>query len=208
LLAGATVLALALPVMGGFRDTPLTTTVKQVIAVKARAEQVVTMVAEQMGVVPAPPVTVKKRLKRTAVSPPLPQTAPQNMAPAPEASPPPAAAPAPTSVATIAMPVEPPEVHQTVLALNPAGDGDPDAITCRVPQLLPGSRLAGPQVCRTNRVWAALRAHRKDIAPDGKMIVYLDGFQRLGTSDCRGIFFAPGAGRTSLAGPSTATYCF
>jgi hypothetical protein len=106
------------------------------------------------------------------------------------------------------MPVEPPEVQQTVLALNPTGDGDPDAITCRIPQLLPGSRLAGPQVCRTNRVWAALRAHRKDIAPDGKMIVYLDGFQRLGTSDCRGIFFAPGAGRTSLAGPSTATYCF
>jgi len=209
LLAGAAALALALPVMGGFRDTPLTVTVKQVIAVQARAEQAVTMVAEQIGVVPAPQVTVKRRLKRIAVVPVSPHATPQNVVRAPEAPPPPAAAPATTSVATIASaPDEAPEIKQAVLALNPTGGGDPDAITCRVPQLLPGSRLAGPQVCRTNRIWAALRAERKDIGPDGKMIVHLDDFRRLGTSDCRGIFFTPGAGRISLAGPSTNTFCF
>src|SRR5437773_1548811 len=127
------------------------------------------MVAEQIGALPVRHATVRKRLKVAAVLPPSP--VPQNIAPAPP--PLPAAEPATASVATIATPVEPPQAKQAVLALNPTGEGDPDAITCRVPQLLPGSRLAGPQVCKANRVWAALRANREDIGPDGKMIVSL-----------------------------------
>jgi hypothetical protein len=53
-----------------------------------------------------------------------------------------------------------------------------------------------------------LRAHHQDISPDGKMIVYLDDFQRqkAGYANCRTTFFS-GGGVTSLAGPST-TYCF
>jgi len=94
------------------------------------------------------------------------------------------------------------------MALNPIGAGDPDAITCRVPQLLPGSRLAGPSICRTNRVWAELHARRQDISPDGKMIVYLDDFQRRRANlpNCRETFFAR-SGLINLAGPST-TFCF
>ena len=87
------------------------------------------------------------------------------------------------------------------------GDGDPDAVTCRVPQTLPGSRLPGPQVCKSNRVWAALRANREDISPDGTMIVYLEDFQRqkATASNCRTYF--SGGNVSILAGPST-TSCF
>jgi len=57
------------------------------------------------------------------------------------------------------------------LALDPRGEGDPAAVTCRVPQHLPGSRLRGPLVCQTNRVWAALHAYRNVILPDGRTLV-------------------------------------
>jgi hypothetical protein len=57
------------------------------------------------------------------------------------------------------------------LALDPRGDGAPAAVTCRIPQPLPGSRLRGPLVCQTNRVWAALAAHNSVILPDGKTLV-------------------------------------
>ena len=59
--------------------------------------------------------------------------------------------------------------REAVLALYPSGAGEPDAITCRTPQLLPGSRLPGPEVCKINRVWAQLRAEGMDISPDGNM---------------------------------------
>jgi hypothetical protein len=49
----------------------------------------------------------------------------------------------------------------------PTGEGDPDAITCRVPQRLPDSRLNGPEVCKTNSDWAQYRRAGMDVAPDG-----------------------------------------
>ena len=58
-----------------------------------------------------------------------------------------------------------------MLALTPTGEGDPDAVTCRVPQLLPGSRLPGPEVCKANSVWAMLRAEGEDISPDGTHLI-------------------------------------
>jgi hypothetical protein len=61
--------------------------------------------------------------------------------------------------------------REAVLALYPSGAGEPDAVTCRTPQLLPGSRLAGPEVCKINRVWAQLRAEGKDISPDGTTVI-------------------------------------
>jgi hypothetical protein len=66
-----------------------------------------------------------------------------------------------------AVPAQTPVLKEPVTALAPRGDGDPDAITCRAPQALPGSRLPGPQICKTNRVWAQLRADGKDVTPDG-----------------------------------------
>jgi len=49
----------------------------------------------------------------------------------------------------------------------PNGEGDPNAITCRAPQLLPQSRLRGPEVCKTNAVWARYRKDGMEVAADG-----------------------------------------
>lgn len=211
LLTGTAALALALPVMAGFQNTPLAVTVKQVIAVKATAERAVSAVAQEIGIAPVQQVKAKKpvlpRVKVAVSPPPLPAVdlaLPPTIVPAPPA---PSAAPAAVVTDAIA-PALPPAVKEAALALNPTGAGDPDSITCRVPQLLPGSRLAGPSVCKTNRVWAELHARRQDISPDGKMIVYLDDFQRRQANlpNCRDTFFArPGV--ISVAGPST-TFCF
>ncbi|MBW8869728.1 MAG: M56 family metallopeptidase, partial [Acidobacteriales bacterium] len=96
LLAGATVMALALPVMGGFRDTPLTATVKQVIAVKARAEQAVTTVAAEIGIAPTPRVAKRApRLKVRAAAMPLQALANASPESAPVPPPAPSAVPDP-----------------------------------------------------------------------------------------------------------------
>lgn len=52
-------------------------------------------------------------------------------------------------------------------ARDPSGEGDPNAITCRPPQTLPGERLKGPEVCRTNAQWAQYRKDGMDVAADG-----------------------------------------
>lgn len=52
-------------------------------------------------------------------------------------------------------------------ASTPTGEGDANAITCRPPQTLPGKRLKGPEVCRTNAVWAQYRKDGIDVSADG-----------------------------------------
>jgi hypothetical protein len=52
-------------------------------------------------------------------------------------------------------------------AVFPTGEGAPYAITCRPPQYLPGSRLMGPEVCKTNILWALYRKDGMDVAADG-----------------------------------------
>ena len=52
-------------------------------------------------------------------------------------------------------------------ATFPTGEGAPYAITCRTPQYLPGSRLMGPEVCKTNILWAQYRKDGMDVAADG-----------------------------------------
>ena len=52
-------------------------------------------------------------------------------------------------------------------AKDPSGEGNPNAITCRPPQTLPGERLKGPEVCRTNAQWAQYRKDGMDVAADG-----------------------------------------
>ena len=53
----------------------------------------------------------------------------------------------------------------------PTGAGDPDAISCRTPQQLPGSRLMGPEICKRNSEWAKLFKDGRSISPDGRQIV-------------------------------------
>jgi hypothetical protein len=67
-----------------------------------------------------------------------------------------------------------PDYTNAVRSLDPKGGGDPAAITCRLPQHLPGSRLKGPEVCQSNRVWAALNTYRGIILPDGQTLVATD----------------------------------
>lgn len=67
-----------------------------------------------------------------------------------------------------------PDTSGAVRSLDPRGDGDPAAITCRVPQHLPGSRLRGPEVCQSNLVWATLNTYRGIILPDGQTLVATD----------------------------------
>lgn len=174
LLAGSAMLALGLPVMAGLSATPLAVAVQRhVVAVQARAAEAVTAVAEQIGMAPSAPVKVRKppRLKIAVAKPVIPQ-------PVATPDPPPsltaqtvaAGSPAPQVAAPqiVAQIVAPPTpAKEVVRALDPRGNGDPDAVTCRVPQLLPGSRLPGPEVCETNRLWAALYAEGRSLGPDG-----------------------------------------
>jgi beta-lactamase regulating signal transducer with metallopeptidase domain len=170
LLAGACAFTLAIPVMAGFLDSPLALRVKRdVIAVQARAAQAVTDIAQQIDAAPQTPVTVASlpplKVKLMPAPPVLPvvETAPAVPAAVPAA--PVAVQPPPEqSVAVIAAA---PLQKEMGVALDPRGDGDPDAVTCRAPQPLPGSRLPGPQVCKTNRVWAQLRAEGQDVSADG-----------------------------------------
>jgi hypothetical protein len=53
----------------------------------------------------------------------------------------------------------------------PTGVGDPDAISCRKPQILPDSRLLGPEICKRNRDWAKLYKEGRNISSDGTRIL-------------------------------------
>jgi hypothetical protein len=56
---------------------------------------------------------------------------------------------------------------QPEVAGDPTGEGDPAAITCRAPQLIPGYRRRGPRVCKTNAVWAEYREDGMTVSADG-----------------------------------------
>lgn len=81
-----------------------------------------------------------------------------------------------------------PAAAQLQTTLNPAlpslGDvekdpGDPDATYCRPPQIQPGSRLAGPKVCLSNRQWDRLHKEGMDISADGKNTVPSEKYRTL-----------------------------
>ncbi|HKU63634.1 MAG TPA: M56 family metallopeptidase [Rhizomicrobium sp.] len=185
LLAGACLFTLALPIMAGFLDGPLTRQVRRdVLAVQARAGQAVAAMArgigQEIGMAPvtqAPVVQVTVaeplplKVKVTAAPLILPEVELSSTAPMlvpVEPAPPPLQQP--IAVAVL-VPQPPTALKEAVTALNPRGDGDPDAITCRAPQALPGSRLLGPRVCKTNRIWAQLRADGKEVSEDGTRVV-------------------------------------
>jgi hypothetical protein len=186
---------------------------QEVVAVRARAQEAITAMAQR--ITPATDdVAVKPRLKTLAVpavAPPAFQVAPLRIesgqiesGPQADAAPLAAAAPPPLADAQPAA-APPPAAKEVATALSPAGTGDPDATTCRVPQQLPGLRLPGPQVCMTNRQWAELRARHQDIAPDGRTIVYLDGAKR-DAALCNNIRTLNWA--TSNTGKLPSNFCF
>jgi beta-lactamase regulating signal transducer with metallopeptidase domain len=194
LLASAAVLALGLPVMAGFLDSPLAAPMamemqRKVAAVRSQVSasfsRNVTAVEQQIGVTPEH--VQARRLPRMIVQvaaavPVLPAVEPVALrledAAAPAPMPPqaerPGPAPAPSANG----------VKEAVLALYPSGAGDPEAVTCRTPQVLPGSRLPGPEICKTNHIWAELRAQGQDISADGRSLIAM--VQRFGvqTSVC------------------------
>jgi len=59
--------------------------------------------------------------------------------------------------------------HPTVV--DPTGEGNPDAVTCRAPVQLTASRTRhGPEVCLTNRYWKDLAANHKAIDTNGQLV--------------------------------------
>ena len=74
----------------------------------------------------------------------------------------------------------------------PTGAGDPDAISCRTPQLLGGSRLMGPEICKRNREWAKLYKQGLTISPDGGKIVMGEKQRTYNPQACVTNFTVPG----------------
>ncbi|HEY2010434.1 MAG TPA: M56 family metallopeptidase [Rhizomicrobium sp.] len=190
--------ALVLPVVEGFVSTPpLMVEVREKVAavkfqVAARFVQVAAAARQQIAAVSVEPVKVR-RLPRLKIAPPAPPGSPEEQRMATVES---LATPLSASAADVARPsapvapsasvaaqapamdsAAPPRVavKDVLVALYPQGNGDPDRVTCRVPEALPGSRLPGPRICQTNREWASLRARHEDITPDGESIILPDG---------------------------------
>ncbi len=78
---------------------------------------------------------------------------------------------------------------------TPTGEGDPNAITCRAPQTLPGSRLKGPEVCKSNAVWAQYRRDGMEPAADGVHDVRAEKWRSVNPQACHAA--TPGGGGTS-----------
>ncbi len=187
MLASTAMLMLALPVMAGMVAAPLPQAMLQVRTVAAAADHAITRGLEAIGLpLGALPVLAPEslpQLKMARVAAPVAEL-PSFIVAAWQPQGAPAVAPPPGPVATAAA-LKPAPVAQSagntpspaslaVKAINPRGEGDPNAITCRVPQQLPGSRLRGPEVCQANKIWAQLAAKRQVVMPDGKSVIATD----------------------------------
>jgi hypothetical protein len=82
-------------------------------------------------------------------------------------------------------------------AATPNGKGDPAAITCRPPQRLTESRMMGPEVCKTNAVWAQYAKDGMEVAADGIQDVPSEKFRSTNPRVCRPATM--GGGGTSAA---------
>jgi len=56
-----------------------------------------------------------------------------------------------------------------VMPDTPSGLGDPNGVTCRAPQAMPGGGM-GPKICMQNNVWVRLSLTGKDLSADGKSV--------------------------------------
>ena len=182
LLAGAVLMALALPVATGFVSSPLVSAVQgKVAAAQAQAEMAiqdgVSAMVEQIAPRPLPRLEAHKPIKTARLLPPQVMGPPMPAPPAPQAVPMAAAqaVPAPIAIKIEAVPAPQP----ADLALDPRGEGDPNAVTCRVPQALPGTHLPGPTICKANLLWAQLHAANAVISPDGREVEVPTNGERL-----------------------------
>lgn len=221
-LVTAALFTIALPVMGGFLSSPMaapmTAEVRRTVAtVQARASTVlessVNVVAEQIGA-PVAPVEEKRLPRLKLASVPEIIAAPPNFTVAPTVTVPPpvvdiapaqtaqTAQAAPTASATEAMaPLQP-----TARALDPRGEGDPNQVTCRVGQPLPGQRLRGPEICKPNRVWAQMAANNQVLGPDGESITR-GGFRSQPCADPALGMMTPGSYKLNRSGVLSITTC-
>jgi hypothetical protein len=85
---------------------------------------------------------------------------------------------------------------------QPSGAGDPDAISCRARQPLPGSRLWGPEICKRNREWADLTKRGVQISSDGLQLVDSEKQRTLKPQTC-----STRVSITALGFPLTTTEC-
>ncbi|HEY4077348.1 MAG TPA: M56 family metallopeptidase [Rhizomicrobium sp.] len=186
LLAASAVLALGVPVMAGFLSSPLADEMQrraevmrvQISRVAARVVVEPLALVLPAHIVALPPKfhIARPDVPEPAVSPTtvppatVLQTAAMQIQPVIPSSPIAVKSPAPVSVGMGGSET----LKQALVMLSPTGEGDPGAVTCRVPQTLPGSRLPGPEVCKTNRVWAQLRSSREVISPDGRSVIASD----------------------------------
>jgi len=91
-----------------------------------------------------------------------------------------------------------PAIAQTTtdVAGEPTGEGNPDDITCRGPQPIPGTRnQRGPKVCKTNAVWAQYREDGMTVSADGKRDMPIPK-----SKNCRSGGSSVGGSSTSSAG--------
>ena len=65
------------------------------------------------------------------------------------------------------------DTHLPAIAVPVAAESE-DAVVCRKPQRLAGSRLSGPAVCLQASQWARLHAGGQDIGPDGRSLINTD----------------------------------
>lgn len=206
-LTAAAAFTVVLPVTGGFLSSPMAAPMadgvrRTVAQVQAHASDVlergVNVVAEQIGAAPVTPLEEKRlpRLKlasvpQVAAVPPIFTIAPTIAVPPPTTTT--DVAPVQSAQAAAVAQADPfMALKQAARAIDPRGEGAPDQVTCRVPQSLPGSRLRGPEVCKTNRIWAQFAANKQVVSPDGRTITST-GFKSRNCADPRLGTIQPGS---------------
>jgi hypothetical protein len=101
------------------------------------------------------------------------------------------------AVAQMSLAAEPAKTY----AREPDGKGDPAAITCRHPQALPGKRVLGPAVCRSNADWAQFAKQGMTVSADGTALVPGEKYRSLNPAACGPA--APSASTTNAMGASS-----
>lgn len=118
----------------------------------------------------------------------------------------PALAQTPATTATVSRGASQAVAVRPSAALNPTGEGEPFAITCRAPQTLPGSRLKGPEVCKTNQVWAQYQADGMAPSADGIHDVPSERWRTTNPAACR-TAPAGGGGTSNMINTNFSAVC-
>ncbi len=90
----------------------------------------------------------------------------------------------------------PPAAASVDVTGTPSGEGNPNAVVCRAPQMMPGSRLPGPRVCKINAIWAQYRKDGMEVAADGIQVVPGEKYRSLHPGACRPA--TPGGSATGI----------